>query len=80
MKIKNFRNKRKINGYFCAEIDIETGLLFKKVITETVFKLGETSYWRYLGSGEFTPCESVEILELAYDAQQAISKDQNEQL
>lgn len=74
MEISNFKPIAK--GF--ATIEVEDGFwIFKKKETKVVYKLGDTSYWRYLSDGCYTADDFVENLENAYHAKQQLKELEN---
>lgn len=86
MKVTNFRNYKehfppnpnrfpselaKIGSNYSAEVDVTTGIFFKKTSTKEVFRKYAGS-WFFVDNGEY--CSKIEHLERAYKAKQLIKE------
>jgi len=79
MEIKNFRDYSRtgqtvLNYRYFATVDVTTGYLWWKKTRELRIFRDYTSYWRFMGSGEYC-LDSVRNLETAHKAAKNISPD-----
>ena len=72
MMYKNFRYIGMANGMHFAEIDVVSGLFFKKTETKKIFK--KHANWQFLDSGFFTNGFDIERMEDAWHATAAIEE------
>ena len=75
MRLYNFRNLRKVNEFYFAEVCARRGIWpFRKVHTYTIMRqLG--CNWVFWPSGKFTPGLQAEQLEQVYLAEKRIEDE-----
>lgn len=66
-----------ILGKDFAEVDATTGFWrWKKTVRRTIFRNGG-GYWRFLGSGEFTPGSQAEQMYMCFEAKREFFRVMN---
>lgn len=75
MKITNFRNFKTVgtnalDWVFFADVDVTTGILFKKTNTRRVSRAYGSGFWIFVDDGNYCPGLEVERMERGHKARE----------